>query len=74
MMPLTLAATGDRVQVVKVGGSSEQKKHLEDMGFIAGTQVEIVSTVGKGNLVVNVKGSRFALGKQIGIKVMVNQL
>ena len=45
MIPLTLAATGDRVQVIKVGGSSEQKKHLEDMGFVAGAQVEIVSTV-----------------------------
>ena len=46
MMPLTLANAGEENIILKVGGSAEVKKHLEDLGFVAGGTVSIVSSLG----------------------------
>lgn len=43
-MPLTLAAAGEENIIRKVGGNPESKKHLEDLGFVAGDTVTVVST------------------------------
>ena len=70
MMPLTLANMGEEQIIRKVGGSPEVKKHLEDMGFVAGGNVTIVSTIG-GNLIVNVKESRVAISREMAGKIMI---
>ena len=57
MLPLSFAKAGDKVLVVKIGGKEEVKKHLEDLGFVVGVQVEVNSAVGDGNVIVNVKDS-----------------
>ena len=46
MMPLTLASIGEENIIKKVGGSAEVKKHLEDLGFIPGGTVTVISTLG----------------------------
>ena len=46
MMPLTLANMGEEQIIRKVGGSPEVKKHLEDMGFVPGGNVTVVSALG----------------------------
>ena len=45
-MPLTLANMGEEQIIHKVGGSPEVKKHLEDMGFVPGGNVTVVSALG----------------------------
>lgn len=70
MMPLILAAVGEDNIIKKVGGSSEVKKHLEDLGFVVGANVKIISTIG-GNLIVNVKESRVAISREMAGKIMV---
>ena len=63
MMPLTLANAGEENTILKVGGSAEVKKHLEDLGFVAGGTVSIVSSLG-GNVIVKVKEARVASVKK----------
>ena len=46
------------------------KSHLEDMGFVAGSEVTVVSQF-EGNLIVTVKGVRVAIGKDMASKIMV---
>ena len=70
MMPLTLANAGEENMIRKVGGNPETKKHLEDMGFVAGGNVTVVSTIG-GNLIVNVKESRVAISCEMAGKIMI---
>ena len=70
MMPLTLANAGEENMIRKVGGNPEMKKHLEDMGFVAGGNVTVVSTIG-GNLIVNVKESRVAISREMAGKIMI---
>jgi len=70
MMPLLLAEVGEENIIRKVGGSPEMKKHLEDLGFVAGGMVRIVSEI-NGNLIVNVKESRVAICREMAGKIMV---
>ena len=69
-MPLTLAAPGKENLIRKVGGSSEVKKHLEDLGFVAGGTVSIVTTMG-GNVIVKVKEARIAISEEMARKIMI---
>lgn len=70
MMPLIFADSGAECVVRKIGGSPEVKKHLENLGFVVGTGVSVVSTIG-GNLIVKVKESRVAISKEMAQKIMV---
>ena len=71
MLPLSMSATGEEVMVVKTGGSDEMKRHLEDLGFVPGASVSIVSNTGDGNVIVIVKESHLAITNQMAVKVMV---
>ena len=70
MMPLILAAAGETNTIRKVSGNPEVKKHLEDLGFVVGGEVTVVSAIG-GNLIVNVKESRIAISREMAGKIMV---
>lgn len=69
-MPLTFANIGEENIIKKVGGSPDLKSHLEDMGFVAGGVVTVISENG-GNLIVNVKETRVAVSKEMASKIMV---
>ncbi len=69
-MPLMLAAPGEENIILRVGGSPEMKKHLEDLGFVAGGKVTIISEI-SGNLIVSVKDSRIAISREMAGKIMV---
>lgn len=70
MMPLTLASVGEENIIKKVGGLPEVKKHLEDLGLVAGGCVTVISRIG-GNIIVNVKEARVAISKEMAQKIMV---
>ncbi|MBP5293600.1 MAG: ferrous iron transport protein A [Clostridia bacterium] len=70
MLPLTLAEEGKEYTIRKVSGSPEVKQHLYDMGFVIGGTVTIV-TSNSGNVIVNVKNVRIAIGKEMAQKVMI---
>ncbi len=70
MLPLTLANPGETYLIRKVGGQGETRKHLEDMGLVAGSSVTIVSKIGD-NLIVNAKQSRIAISREMAQKIMV---
>ena len=70
MMPLTLAAVGEENIIRKIGGKPEVRAHLENLGFVAGGIVTVISTIG-GNLIVNVKEARVAISREMANKIMV---
>ncbi len=69
-MPLTMANTGVPLIIKKVGGKEETRKFLENLGFVAGGAVTVISDM-KGSVIVNVKDSRIAIGRDMAMKVMV---
>ena len=70
MMPLIYAEKGQPQIIRRIGGNPEVRKHLEDLGFHVGGEVNIVSTLG-ANLIVRVKESRVAVSEDLAKKIMV---
>ena len=70
MMPLSMVKPGETNTIKKVGGKEETRKFLENLGFVTGGEVTVVSEI-EGNLIVNVKDSRAAIGKDMANRIMV---
>lgn len=70
MMPLIIADIGEENTIRKVGGKPELKKHLEDLGFVAGCLVTVLSRIG-GNVIVSMKDSRIAISKEMAEKIFI---
>ncbi len=70
MMPLTLANVGEENIIKKVGGKPDVKKHLENLGFVAGGNVTVITMIG-GNVIVNVKEARVAISRERAQKIMI---
>ncbi|MCH5263229.1 MAG: ferrous iron transport protein A [Lachnospiraceae bacterium] len=70
MMPLTLAKEGELASIKRVGGKENVRQFLENLGFVAGADVTVISTSG-GNLIVNIKDSRVAIGKDMASRIIV---
>ncbi len=69
-MPLTLVNVGEAAMIRKIGGRPEVRAHLENLGFVPGGSVTVVTTMG-GNLIVNVKDTRVAISREMASKIMV---
>ena len=70
MMPLTMANAGEENIIKKGGGKEDTRRFLENLGFVAGAAVTVISQV-EGNIIVNIKDSRVAIGKDMANKIMV---
>ncbi|MDY6046403.1 MAG: FeoA family protein [Anaerobutyricum sp.] len=70
MMPLTMVNEGESNTIKRLGGKEETRRFLENLGFVTGSMVTVVSQIG-GNIIVNVKDSRVAIGKDMANKIMV---
>ncbi len=69
-MPLTMASVGEANTIRKVGGNEETKRFLENLGFVAGAEITVVSAIG-GNVIVNIKDSRVAINQDMARHIMV---
>ena len=69
-MPLTMSTMGEVNKIVKVGGNEETRRFLENLGFVAGTEITVVSSIG-GNLIVNVKDSRIAVNEDMARHIVI---
>ncbi len=70
MMPLSMVKEGEPNVIKKVGGKEETRKFLENLGFVTGSTVTVISVI-NGNMIVNVKESRIAIGKDMANKILV---
>ncbi|MCD8215493.1 MAG: ferrous iron transport protein A [Clostridiales bacterium] len=70
MMPLTFCSEGEENIIKRIGGRDETRRHLENLGFVPGGTVTVISTTG-GNLIVNVKETRVAVSREMAAKIMV---
>ena len=70
MMPLTMAKVGERNSIKKISGKIEIKQHLENLGFVAGAPVTVITKIG-GNVIVSIRESRIAISREMAAKIMV---
>ncbi len=69
-MPLTLAVIGEKVIIKHIGGNNDVRAHLQNLGFVPGAAITVISSMG-GNLIVNVKDARIAVSREMAQKIMV---
>lgn len=70
MMPLTLVGIGEVNRIRKISGNEETRRFLENLGFVAGSEITVLSTM-NGNVIVNIKDSRIAINKDMARHIMV---
>ncbi|MCC8022415.1 MAG: ferrous iron transport protein A [Oscillospiraceae bacterium] len=69
-LPLTMLKTGESSLITRVGGKEETRKFLENLGFVVGTPVTVVSEI-NGNLIVHIMESRVAISREMAAKIYV---
>ena len=69
-MPLSMVSDGEFLLIKKIMGKEEVRRFLENLGFVAGAQVSIISK-NCGNVIVQIKESRVAISKEMAQKIIV---
>lgn len=69
-MQLTMLNIGETGEIKRIGGNEETRRFLNNLGFVVGAEVSVVSAIG-GNVIVNIKDSRVAINKDMAKRIMV---
>ncbi|MCD7728994.1 MAG: ferrous iron transport protein A [Clostridia bacterium] len=69
-MPLAIAPTDTEVEVKRISADEKVKKHLQEIGIIAGSRLTVISSDG-GNVILIVKEGRLCLDKVLASKITV---
>ncbi len=70
LMPLSMVSAGEENVIKKVGGKEDTRRFLENLGFVAGGTVTVISEF-DGNMIVNIKDSRVAIGKDMANRIII---
>ncbi len=70
MMPLAMLNIGETGEIKRIGGNEETRRFLNNLGFVVGAEVSVVSAIG-GNVIVNIKDSRVAINEDMAKRIMV---
>lgn len=71
MMPIWMLNTGEVATIRRITGKPEMKKHLEALGFTAGSTVEALQSSG-GNLILKIRDSKMCITRGMAEKIMVD--
>ena len=72
-LPLAMAHEATKVTVVKVRGNDEMRRHLENLGFVEGSEVTVVTQTGTSGTIVNVKGAQLGVDHATAMHVYVTE-
>ena len=73
MMPLSMVSPGEVVKVVTVRAGWGLQRRLADMGLTPGVQIRVVNSQRPGPVVIDIRGSRLALGHGLAHRIMVTR-
>ncbi len=69
-MPLSMLDPGEEGDIRQINGRDELRAHLAQLGFVVGTRVRVVNSLG-GSLILQVKDSRVALDRAMANRIIV---
>lgn len=70
-MPLAMVGPGWTVQIVNVRGGRQLQRRLADMGLTPGVVVSVLNSQMPGPVILNLRGSRLALGHGMTMRILV---
>lgn len=68
-MPLAMVTPGEDVKVVSIKGRDNTKRFLENLGFVEGAIISVVTEL-DGNVIVSVKDTRVAINKAMATRIL----
>lgn len=71
MIPLAIAEERKTLKVLLISADEKTKRHLENIGVLRGSEIEIISK-NYGNLILRVKDGRLAINKELSAKIYVD--
>jgi len=74
IIPLAFMAPGERGQIVEIRGGYGMAKRLYGMGLTPNSVIEVIVSNPAGPILVNVRGSRVAIGKGMAMKIFVRRI
>ncbi len=69
-MPLTMAKIGEINIIKRIGGREDTRRFLYNLGFVEGGEICVVTSIG-GNVIVDIKGSRVAVSREMALKIII---
>jgi len=66
-----MVSPGETVKVAAIRAGWGLQRRLADMGLTPGVQVRVISSHRPGSVVIDVRGSRLALGQGVAHRIMV---
>jgi len=70
-IPLAMLSENEEATIVEIRGGRGFVRRLSELGFTPGTRVKILVSHSPGPTLVEIKGSRIALGKGLVMKIIV---
>ncbi|AUM87176.1 ferrous iron transport protein A [Clostridium botulinum] len=70
VMTLSMAREGEINQIKKITGRDNIRQFLAKLGFVEGESVTVISEI-SGNMIINVKDSRIAIGKSMANRIII---
>lgn len=70
-MPLGMARQGERLVIKSYTGGKNSRMRLLSMGLRPGDEIEVITNIGRGQMVVSADCRRFVLGRGLAQKIMV---
>ena len=71
-MPLAMLPENEEAKVVEVRGGRGLVRRLSELGFTPGTRVKVLFSNSPGPVLIDVRGSRIALGRGLLMRIIVD--
>ena len=68
-MLLSMAGTGENVEIIKISGKDDTRRHLAGMGFVEGEKITVVSEM-IGGMILEIKGTRIAIDRGMANRII----
>jgi Fe2+ transport system protein FeoA len=73
MMPLIMVSPGEVVKVAAIRAGWGLQRRLADMGLTPGVQLRVINSQRPGPVLIDIRGSRLALGHGLAHRIMVTK-
>ena len=73
LMPLGMARPDEMVSVVVIKAGFGLKKRLADMGLSPGVTLRVIHSQMRGPVIIDLRGSRLALGRGMAQRILVQE-
>jgi ferrous iron transport protein A len=72
-MPLAMARPGELLSVIGLRAGWGLQRRLADMGLTPGVQIRVINSQMSGPVIIDLRGSRIALGRGVAQKILVKE-